>query len=81
LFEEGPREPRREIVRGMLVVGEGFMGGWRAYGGGGAGEVVRGWWLKDDGKRFGRRWIRAESIGLFVFFGCFVDLWIGGLTG
>ena len=83
MFEVGPREPRREIVRGMLVFGDGFVGGWRAYGGGGAGEVVLGWrgWLwKDDGKRFGRRWIRAESIGLCVFFGCFVDLWVGRLA-
>ena len=82
MFEVGPREPRREIVRGMLVFGDGFVGGWRAYGGGGGAgevEVVLGWW-KDDGKRFGRRWIRAESIGLCVFFGCFVDLWVGRLA-
>jgi hypothetical protein len=28
------------------------------------------WWRKHDGKRFGRRWIRAESISNFVLF-CF----------
>lgn len=61
----------------MLIVEVGTVGGWRAYGGGGdccgVGEVVvserSGWWRrrKDDGKRFGRRWIRAESIGFFLW--------------
>ena len=84
MFEEGPREPRRELVRGILVVKDGVVGGWRVYGGGGTDDEVvlerREWWRKDDGKRFGRRWIRAESIGLCVFFGCFVDLWVGRLA-
>ena len=66
MFEEGPREPRREIVRGILVVKDGVVGGWRVYGGGGTDDEVvlerREWWRKDDGKRFGRRWIRLESM-------------------
>jgi hypothetical protein len=61
-------------VRGMLIGGVGWMvGGLSVYGGGccDSGEVVlgrRGWWPKDDGKQFGRRWIRVESI---VFSGPF----------
>jgi hypothetical protein len=88
----GPRREivRGIFVGGVGFVGGGW---WVYGGGGGGGcddagcdagdaggeKVVFGWrwWRKYDGKRFGRRWIRAESIdACIVFFGGF--RWVVG---